>query len=470
MVTLPTTLTEAGLQPTPPAVWLAGLLALVAAVRPGYTALPGSLIEDISSTDVGAITQMDQMRIDLINSLDPFGANEFLLNQMGQGVYGIAPNLSTNTSVFVVFSGTPGFVISQGFTVTDGTHQYVVQDGGIVGTGGSSSPLFCIANQTGTWAVPANSVTGLITSVPSSITLTCTNPETGTPGAAAESETSYRSRVLMAGLVASQGMARMLKVLLSKVSGVQPRLISVVQEPTGGWSVICGGGDPNEVAYAIFTALFDISTLVGSINDVLSVTKASPGVVQTSLDHGFIDGQLATISGSNVSSYNGTFTVTVIDSTHFSIGVDTSAYVPYTGGGVVTPNNRNITASIYDYPDTYLVTYVNPAQQNVAITVTWNSNATNFISPVAISAAGQPALVDYINGIGVGQPINLFELQSVFQAAVADILPPQLLTRMLFSVSINGVGATPTAGTGIIAGDPQSFFLTDSSQVVITQG
>jgi len=470
MVTLPTTLTAAGLQPTPPAVWLAGLLALVAAVRPGYTALPGSLIEDISSTDVGAITQMDQMRIDLINSLSPFGANEFLLNQLGAGVYGIIPNLSTNTSVFVVFSGTPGFVMSVGFTVTDGTHQYVVQDGGIVGSGGISSPMFCIANQTGEWAVPANSVTGLITSVPSTITLSVDNPETGTPGSAAETEEAYRSRVLMAGLVASQGMARMLKTLLAKVTGVQARLISVVQEPTGGWSILCGGGDPNEVAYAIFIALFDISTLVGSINEVLDVTPANPGVVHTSLDHGFVNGQSATISDSVVTSYNGTFVVTVVDSTHFSIGIDTSAYAPYTGGGIVTPNNRNITVSIYDYPDTYLVTYVNPPQQDVAIAVTWNTNATNFISPVAISAAAIPEIVAYINGIAVGQPINVLELQSVFSAAVADILPPQLLTRLLFAVSINGVGVLPTAGTSIIPGDPQSFFLTDSSQIVVSQG
>jgi hypothetical protein len=70
----------------------------------------------------------------------------------------------------------------------------------------------------------------------------------------------------------------------------------------------------------------------------------------------------------------------------------------------------------------------------------------------------------------VGQPINVLELQSVFSAAVADILPPQLLTRLLFAVSINGVGVLPTAGTSIIPGDPQSFFLTDSSQIVVSQG
>ena len=468
--TLPTTLTKDGLQPVPPSVWRAMLLALVTAQAPGYTDLPAALIEDILSTDIGAVTLMDQMRVELINSISPNGMDEFILNAFGAGVYGVLPNGSTNTSIFVVFSGTPGFVISRGFIVSDGTHQYVVQDGGAVATGGATLPLFCVARDVGTWAVPANTVTTLVTSVPSTVTLTCTNPETGIPGTGAESEESYRTRVLQAGLAASQGMSRYLKTLLSKVPGVQSRLVSAVQQAGGGWAIICGGGDPNLVAYAIWQALFDISTLVGSTNDVLSITRASPAVIKTALEHGLTTGQNATISGSNVTSYNGTFVATVIDPYTFSIPLDTSAYSPYTGGGVLSPNARNIVASLNDYPDTYSVSYINPAQQNVAVTVTWNTTATNFVSPIAVAEAGQQAIVDYINSISVAQPIILYELQTVFQEAVADILPPYLLTRMVFSVSIDGTGVSPSPGTGIIAGDSQGFFLTDLSQVVISQG
>src|SRR3974390_1288942 len=146
-ITIPTVMTKDGLAPIPPLTLLSTLLAAVASVRPGYTALPASLIEDVSSTDVGALTGMDQMRVDLINSLTPFGANEFILNQLGAGVYGVFRGGPTNTSVFFVFSGTVGFVISRGFTVSDGNHQYTVQDGGIIGSGGSSPPLFAVATQ-----------------------------------------------------------------------------------------------------------------------------------------------------------------------------------------------------------------------------------------------------------------------------------------------------------------------------------
>ncbi|MES2048844.1 MAG: baseplate J/gp47 family protein [Pseudomonadota bacterium] len=277
MADLPIVVTSAGLQPQAPSSLLAQLIALVSASNPGYTAnLPGSLIEDISSTDVAAIALCDSARVDLVNSLTPYGANPFLLKQLGN-IYGVTLNSATNTSAFVVFSGPAGFVIPVGFTVSDGTYQYVVQDGGIIGLGGTSIPLFVVANQTGSWPVVANTITQIVTSVSTPIVITVTNPSAGLPGlATGETEESYRARVLQAGRAASQGMATYLKTLLSDVPGVQPNLISIRQQSGGGWSVICGGGDPYQVAYAIYTALFDISTLVGSSinsgrNEVVSI-------------------------------------------------------------------------------------------------------------------------------------------------------------------------------------------------------
>lgn len=470
MVTLPTVvLPKSGLQPIPPLDIRNQLVALISALRPGFTDLPASLVEDVLSTDIGAVTFMDQYRVELVNSLTPFGANEFLLNQLGAGIYGVLRGGSTNTSVFCVFSGNVGFVISQGFTISDGSHQYTVQDGGIIGGGGSSPSLYCLATQAGTWAVPANTVTTLVTSVPSPLVITVTNPNTGVPGLEDESLASYRSRVLEAGLAASQGMARYLKTLLKNVSGVDPRLVSVVQQ-TGGWSVICGGGDPTEVAYAIYTALFDISTLVGSELLVTGITNANPGVVTTDLNHGYADGQVINIAQVVPNAYNAAYTITVIDDKNFSIGVDTSGYPAYVSGGIVTPNLRNLTGSVLDYPDTYVIPYIDPPQQTVAITLTWNTTATVFVSPIAMQEVGAAALADYINTLAVGEAINIFVMECVFQDAVADILRPELLSRMVFAVSINGVGVVPDVGTGIIPGDPESYFFTNINSITITQG
>lgn len=471
MSDLPVVMSATGAVPTPPATLLAQLLAYVAAVNPGYTAnLPGSLIEDISSTDVGALAIIDQIRVDLINSLTPYGANEFLLNALGQ-IYGVQKGVGSNTSVYVVFSGTVSFLIPKGFVVSDGTNQYSVQDGGVVGGGGSTVPLFCVALNSGTFSVPANTVTQLVSSVPSGIALTCTNPLAGTPGITAQSEGDYRAQVLQAGVAVAQGMPSFLKTQLENVPGVQDRLVSIRPSTTSGeWIVICGGGDPYETAYAIFTGIFDITTVVGSTISVTAATVAADCVYTTDLNHGLVNGDTATVSGASPSGYNATGTVAGATEKTFRIGNDTTSAGSYVSGGVVTPNNRNITVSIIDYPDVYPITFVNPPQQTVTMTVTWNTSSTNVVSPTAVSQLAAPAIADYINSIIVGQPINVLALEDAFQVAVATILPSSLITVLNFSVSINGNVTAPDSGTKIIVGDPQSYFSASASSITVSQG
>ena len=130
--TVPIVMSASGAVPRTPATLLNLLLTLVAASNPGYTAdLPGGLIEDISSTDVAALGICDTALVDLVNSVTPYGVNEFLLTQLGN-VYGVAQQSAYNTSVYVVFTGPAGYVIPIGFIVSDGTYQYIVQDGDIL--------------------------------------------------------------------------------------------------------------------------------------------------------------------------------------------------------------------------------------------------------------------------------------------------------------------------------------------------
>jgi len=470
--TVPIVLNASGAVPATPAALQQQLLAAVAATNPDYTAnLPGTLIEDISSTDVGALVICDSALVDLINSISPYTTNEYLLTQLGN-VYGVDLQAPTNTSVYVVFTGPPGYVIQIGFTVADGSHQYVVQDGGIIGTGGASQPIYCLATQTGTWAVPIGSVTQLSTSVPQGINLTVTNPQAGTPSTAQETYTQYRLRVLAAGLASAQGMPRFLKTLIGQVPGVQSRLIAVQQSSFGGWKIIVGGGDPYAVAYAIFQGLFDVSNLVGSTLAIGGVTNASPGVVTTLLNHGYTTGNPVTINGVvGMAALNGnTYTVTVITETTFSIGVDTTSYATYISGGVCTPNNRNIVVSINDYPDTYGIPIVLPPQQTVAITATWNTIASpgTYVSPTAVAQAANPVLVNYINNLPVGAPINELVMFTLFQNAVASSLNSNLLDRLVFAIYINGVLTAPNAGTYVVYGDPESYFETNASGTGIT--
>ena len=393
------TLTTAGAVPTSPTDLLNQEIAAASALAPGLTAnLPGSLVEDMASTAAGAVVIQDQTFVDLVNSISPYTANSFILYQLG-AVYGVQQGVGSNTSVYVIFTGLVGYVIPIGFTVSDGTYQYTIQDGGIIGSSGQSPSLYCLATTAGSWSVPAGTVTHLITSVPSGYTLTVTYPTAGLAGATAQTTQSYQAQVIQAGLSTAQGMPAFVKTQLQRVSGVQPNLVAVRNLGSNQWQIICGGGDPYQVAGAIFNSVPDISILVGS-----------------------------------------------------------------------STTSRNEVVTIYDYPDSYSITYVIPPSQLVVITLVWNTNSLNYVSPTAVAQLGQPALAAYINGIYVGQPINVFEMQSVFQTAIQGIIPPQTLSRMVFTVAINGSVVTPTTGTGLIVGDPESYFSTSSPNITITKG
>ena len=473
--TLPTvTFTASGPQPTLPATLNAQLIALATSLAPaGLTVLPSGLIEDLASTATGALVVINQAQVDLINSVSPNAANPYILNLLGQ-MYGVQQGVGSNTGVYVVFtSPTPGYVIPQGFLVSDGTYQYSVQAAGVIGTSGQSQPISAIATQSGTWAVPANTVTQIATSVPSTITLSVSNPLAGSPGQSAQSTEDYRSQVFQAGQATAQGMPSLLRTLLGNVTGVNQNLIAIQQQSTGGWKVIVGGtGDPPQIGFAIFQALFDISMLVGSVLQITNITNAGQAVITTNLNHGYLTGQLVGIAGATgITALNGNaYPVTVLSPTTFSVPVNTSALGTYTGNGVATPNYRNETTTIVVDTDTYRIPYVIPPSQSVTMVVTWNTTATGVVSPATVAAAAQPALAVYINTLSVGQPVNLLELQVTFQTAVASLIPPQLLTRLIFAVSINGIGVSPATGTFVIQGDPESYFVTTTAAIEVNQG
>jgi hypothetical protein len=472
----PLAITSAGPTPTPPATLNAALIALAQTYAPGLTVLPAGLIEDLASTATGALVVIDQARVDLIASVSPNTANPYILALLGQ-VYGVPQGVGANTGVFVVFtvpaSVGPGLVIPAGFIVSDGTYQYSIQDAGVIGSTLSTQPLSALATQAGSWSVPVNTVTQIVTSVPSTIAgITVTNPLAGSPGLGAQSEESYRSAVLQAGQASATGMPAMLRTLLGNVTGVNTTQIAIQAQSGGGWKIIVGGsGDPYQIGFAIWQSIFDVSTLVGSTLTISGATNANPCVITTSLNHGYTGTQNVVITGAlGLTLINGSYLATVLSPTTFSIPVNATTGGTYTGGGVVTPNFRNVTTSISNYPDVYMIPFVVPPAQTVSMVVTWNTNSVNFVSPAAIAAAAQPALALYINTVAVGQPINLFTLQETFQQAVAPLLAQPLLTRLVFAISINGIGVSPLAGTFLIEGDPESYFTTTTAAIVVNQG
>jgi hypothetical protein len=316
-------------------------------------------------------------------------------------------------------------------------------------------------------------VTNIATSVPAAVLeypLTCSNPLAGVPGQTSQSIGSFRCQVLSAGLAAGLGMPSYTKTQLLNVAGVQSRLISV-QQQSPGWKIIVGGGDPYAVANAILNGVLDISSLVGSTMSVVNITQAINGVVTTLLNHGYSNGQVVQIFGitQGMTGINGVpLTVTVIDEKNFYTGITTTLFGAYTSGCYLLPNFRNQTISLNNYPDTYNITFVVPPLQTVTMTILWNTIQPNFLNEAAIAQLAAPAIASYINSIPVGQPINLYQMQTAFQQAIIPVLSPQLLTTLNFEVDINGIGVSPVSGTGMIEGDPESYFYTEPTGTQIT--
>jgi hypothetical protein len=399
-MTLPVVMTASGPTPNSPAALNSDLITTVQAEDADFTAnLPGLLIEDLTSTGTAMLSQMDQARVDAINSVTPYGANAFILAQQGT-LLGLPQGASTNTSVYVVFTGPAGYVLPSGFVVGDGTYQYVLQDGGVIQASGMTAQLYAVANQSGSWSVPAGSITQIVTSLPTpyNTEITVTNPQAGVASTGNESVQNYRSRIMVANQVAGQGTPNYIQTLLQAVPGVTPRLVAILQT-TLGWEVICGGGDPYAVAFAIYRGVLDLSTIVGSIT-----------------------------------------------------------------------TSRNISVTLTDSPNQYTITSVNPPQQVVTVDSIWNTNLPNFTASAQVNQLASTAIQNYINSIIVGQPINVFAMEAAFQQAVASALPTNNLTRLLFSVAINGSAAEPEAGTGLIPSDPESYFQIAASGVAVSQG
>jgi hypothetical protein len=479
MPVLPLVMTPQGLQPQSPVDLRQQLVAGVATTNPEYTDnLPGSLIEDICSTDIAACVQSDSFLVDLVNSITPNGANPFLLNQFGI-LYGLRPQAATNTSVYVTFFGPPGYVIVEGFQVGDGQNQYIIQDGGIIGISGETLPLYAISPVSGSWAVPEGSVTIVLTSVPASIAdnLSVTNLSGGIPAVAQEAISDYRARTMTAGLAASTGMSRYMKTLLGNIPGVVPRLVSARQDPeTGRYIAIVGGGDPFMVAYAVWKAIFWTGGLLYAPINISQISQTNPAVITTANNHNFISGMVEQINGVQgtgaMNSINGKILlVTVIDNKNFSVPFDaTPPGCSYLIGGTVSPNPIVEEITVQDYPDNYLIPYVIPVQERVTLTVIWQTDSPNYISAVAIATVAAPALQDYINNLPVGTtPINIYDMTAIFVDSVSGILPAEAITVLDFIVGIDGVGIAPLPGTGVIYGDPNSYFSIESPDITITE-
>ena len=135
---------------------------------------------------------------------------------------------------------------------------------------------------------------------------------------------------------------------------------------------------------------------------VSGATNASPIVVQTSSAHGLSTGAFVTLSGvQGNTNANGTWTATVIDSTHLSLNGSTGN-ATYTGGGSLEGGDLgqvDVIVQANAVPDSVTATTASVTNWNVAIVAT--ITVTNaFLSTVLTNI--QNALPAYVAVLGIG--------------------------------------------------------------------
>lgn len=462
------TINQAGISPKNPVDIRKDLIASIKEKSPEFTAeLPGTLIEDILSTSIGCLLFIDQAKSDLINSISASTANEALLDQIGS-VYGISRKQKTNANAYVVFRGTSGFVIPKGLIVSDGVHRFYVQEADVVNSLGNSELVYVVSDDDSIFDIPANTITKIESSIRSDLTLTVSNPQDGNPGQEIEDEASYRERLMDAGQVASIGTIQMIKTRILSINGVIPRLLSVVST-LKGYSVIVGGGDPVEVANAIFQTIPTIGILQPSIINISKIDNGNPTVIYTNLAHGLHTGDEVSFSGTDEypSLINSKFPITYINDNSFSIPVDTSGGKNYGGGLILDQNVRNINIILQDGADSYGIPFIVPLKQKVSIQLTWYTNFDSNIYNSLISTTIIPLITQYINNIRIGEPISKYRIENIFLNEVNSIFNQNLITKIDIVVFINNVAQSNLESNKIIQGDPQSYFETSDSDISI---
>lgn len=445
---LPVTMTSEGALPTDVSTIRDTLDTAIGVLAPGYTSnLPGTLVEDILSTDTAAVAACDQARVDCINSIPATTVNEYLLDQLG-ACRGITRNSGLNSRAYVQFSGPVGLVIPVGFRVSDGTYVYETISSTVITSSGSPTSLsLAVSTTSGTWEMPIGSINQVVTQ-PSQGTVTVSNPAIGI-AYEAESSDDYRSRVLSASSMGPQGSPSYLKSKLASVAGVIPRSISV---STSGQGIIAcvAGGDVYDIAQALYEGIGDPTALRGSVISVSGASLGNPCTITTNVSHNLATGSTVTIEGAlGMTSINGSFTATVTSDTTFTIPVDTSSSNPYLGGGYLTNNLALQQVTLYEGSDSFTIPFMLATPQAITMDITWSVLTSLAATDSDVSSDFKAAAVNYINGLSTGSYINL----QVLKNQLSSSLPGDIIdgfTSLSVLIYVDGVQVSPTEGDLVI--------------------
>ncbi|KMQ89982.1 hypothetical protein RF55_10318 [Lasius niger] len=274
-------ISNSGISTTDPTTLRQNLVNLAEKLAPGVaTDLPGTLVEDMASTATGALSQMDAAKVEMFGSFSPLTMNPQFLNVYGAQM-GITRGTESNASAYLTIKGTSGTYLGTGFQFSDGQNIYATTTPTSIPESGVLNNVYVSAISFFQTSPAANSITQVNTSLPTGGISSVTNPTAGTPGIAAETDASYRLRIWQSLQAQPQGSPTCVKNMIGNIDGVVKRTISCSVDPNG-YRILVDGGDPSQIAGAIYASIFDISRLLGS---------AGNGKLGTTVTASVLDGQ-----------------------------------------------------------------------------------------------------------------------------------------------------------------------------------
>lgn len=403
---------------------------------------PGSPDENILSVASVAVAMIQRSIIDSVFSINPLASNPLFLDSFAK-IYGVARGDVSNGSATIIVTAPVGLIIPQYSIFQDvNGNTYRNYDAGTCGSDGTCQLVVYASNFIDS-PILAHTINIVVTNFLGK-SVTCDNPENGNQGVQAQTDAEFRRDILDAGLVLCKSTPAFVKTMVGKIAGVVKRTINL-GEVNGKYVITASGGDPIQVAGAIFLSMFDFFFLSAIRNDITYISAdGTNALIAFKYIPGLAVGDTFQISNAPApfDGENDTWTGTVAgyyDPHTIIVNITLPQGFNYSGGAYLTNDSRNMQETVYDGIDPYVIRWVSPIAIVIDVQVDYVVLGNDIIDNATIQANGEATLTSYLNSLSPNSPINLTYLENLFSSNAYAVIPPESLGDIKVSVSTNGV-------------------------------
>lgn len=334
----------------------------------------------------------------LMGKIPTIGASiQMGVGSTANGTSYLASAATASGSVTYTSKYSHGYAVGDTITVTGNTVPAYNILNRIIQTVPSPSTFTITSGGTGTMSPITNVVTA-VTAVPTSITMTnfIGNATTTVTG------TSTENHGLVAGDI----------ITIAGATGTEQTKLN------GTWTIA------SAPTLTTFTFVVTVAPTSGTLTTGIGATSTVRSNTYTATGHTFIVGNSVVISGSSVSGYNGTFTITAVATNTFTVLNKTIGATTWTSGLATSRNNITLTS-----PTTVPIIGMSITGTNITAssTITAVSGTGPYNLTLSLATSGTVSGTGTINssGTGTGGEVQLVK-------PFDDLIPN---TRLEFSTS-----------------------------------